>query len=102
MDATQNKILLYYKDRCIRCRDFSRFIVWISGGTITRIPIEYDERIVNFYDQHPGANEYPVLFLGSRPVYGAWVFFSVPLAVFLSWIYKLNSILFKKNRANNT
>jgi hypothetical protein len=94
--ATDKKILLYYKDRCVRCRDLSRFIVWSSARAITRIPIEYDESIINFYDSQPRANGYPVLFLGHRPVYGVWVFLSVPVAILLSWAYKLSELFTKR------
>jgi hypothetical protein len=91
-----NRIVLYYQGHCAQCRVLSKIVVVMSFYFIKRIPLERDESIKIFYEVFPKAQGYPILFLGSRPVYNYWVFPAVPVAVVLSWYYSLKLLLTPK------
>ncbi len=81
-------MVLYYNERCRKCRDISKFVVFTSFKSIKRIPLSELDNIVEFYEQHPGAKGYPVLFIKEKPIYGGWVFLMVPYAILFGWFHK--------------
>lgn len=91
-----NRIVLYYQGHCAQCRVLSKIVVVMSLNFIKRIPIERSESIKVFYEDFPKAKGYPILFLGSRPVYNYWVFPAVPFAVLLSWFYSIKLLFMSK------
>ena len=94
----RGRILLYYQGYCTKCKILSKMVVIMSLNFITRIPLERDDSIRLFFEDYPRAQGYPILFLGSRPVYNYWVFPAVPLAIALSWYYRVEA-LFTSRRA---
>lgn len=84
-----NSIVLYYQGFCGKCRFLSKMVVFVSFNFIKRTPLERDDSIRLFYEDYPKAKGYPILFLGTMPVYNFWVFPAVPFAVVLSWFYSL-------------
>jgi hypothetical protein len=104
MNAEQNntsamrRIVLYYQGYCGRCRLLSKIVVIMSLNFIKRVPLERAESLKLFFEEHPKARGYPILFLGSRPVYNYWVFPAVPLAVVLSWFYSIKFLLFPERQ----
>jgi hypothetical protein len=84
-----NSIVLYYQGFCGKCRFLSKLVVLTSFNFIKRIPLERDDSIKLFYEDFPKAKGYPILFMGSRPVYNYWVFPAVPFAVVMSWYYSI-------------
>jgi len=91
-NTSRNRILLYYQGYCAKCRILSKTVVVMSLNFIKRIPLERDESIKLFFEDYPKAKGYPILFLGSRPVYNYWVFPAVPLAIVLSWYYRVKAL----------
>jgi hypothetical protein len=91
-NAGHRRILLYYQGYCAKCRILSKTVVVMSLNFIKRIPLERDESIRLFFEDYPRAKGYPILFLGSRPVYNYWVFPAVPLAIVLSWYYRVRAL----------
>jgi len=65
----------------------------MSFNFIKRIPLEVDDSIKLFFEDYPKAKGYPILFMGSKPVYNYWVFPAVPFAIVLSWFYTLRSVI---------
>lgn len=90
--APRKRILLYYQGYCTKCKILSKLVVVMSLYFITRIPLERDDSIKLFFEDYPKAKGYPILFLGTKPVYNYWVFPAVPVAIVLSWYYRLKSV----------
>ncbi len=93
----RNRIVLYYQGYCPKCKILSKMVVLMSFNFIKRIPLEVDDSIKLFFEDYPKAKGYPILFLGSKPVYNYWVFPAVPFAIVLSWFYSIQA-LFKRNK----
>jgi hypothetical protein len=70
----------------------SKIVVLMSFNFIKRVPLEKDDSIKLFFEDYPKAQGYPILFLGSKPVYNYWVFPAVPFAIVLSWFYRFTSL----------
>ncbi|SDS99174.1 hypothetical protein SAMN05216490_2249 [Mucilaginibacter mallensis] len=95
----RNRIVLYYQGYCKKCQILSKMVVLMSFNFIKRIPLEVDDSIKLFFDDYPKAKGYPILFLGSRPVYNYWVFPAVPFAIVLSWFYTVRSMVLSERAA---
>jgi len=95
----RNRIVLYYQGYCKKCQILSKMVVQMSFNFIRRIPLEVDDSIKLFFDDYPKAKGYPILFLGSRPVYNYWVFPAVPFAIVLSWFYTVRSMVLSEKTA---
>lgn len=97
----RTSIVLYYQGYCTKCKILSKAVVLLSFNFIKRIPLEKDDSIRLFFEDYPKAKGYPILFLGSRPIYNYWVFPAVPLGILLSWFYRVRSV-FKAPAASGT
>jgi hypothetical protein len=96
---SNKRIILYYNELCGKCRDISKFVVITSLKSITRIPLGEWDAITAFYENHPKAKGYPVLFIKEKPIYGGWVFLCVPFAIVLGWWYHLQNLLCSKKNS---
>lgn len=94
-----NGILLYYQGYCTKCKILSKAVVLMSFNFIKRIPLERDASIKLFFEEYPKAKGYPILFLGSRPVYNYWVFPAVPVGIVLSWFYSAKALFRRLNHS---
>ena len=95
----RNRIVLYYQGYCKKCQILSKIVVVMSFNFIKRIPLEVDDSIKLFFEDYPKAKGYPILFMGSKPVYNYWVFAAVPFAIVLSWFYTLRSVILSERSA---
>ena len=92
----KNRILIYYQGYCGKCKILSKLVVLFSFNFVKRIPLEVDDSIKFFFEEYPKAKGYPILFLGTKPIYNYWVFPAVPFAIMLSWVYILQTLVRKK------
>lgn len=88
LPAPDSAPLLLYAGSCAKCRFLSRCVELASLGAIRRVSLERPEWQKFYYEDFPQAKGYPVLFVKGRPIFGARVFFAVPLVV-VSSVWKM-------------
>lgn len=93
----RSRLVLYYQGYCTKCKILSKIVVVMSLNFIKRIPLEREDSIKLFFEDHPKAKGYPILFIGDKPVYNYWVFPAVPIAIVLSWVYRIKSVFTTDN-----
>jgi len=84
--APADRIVLFYQGSCSKCRFLAKLVTGMSLSVIKKVPIERKESLKFFFEDHPKARGYPILFINARPFYSGYVFLAVPLAIVMSWV----------------
>ena len=81
--------VLFYADRCGKCRILSWIVIKASLHLIQRIPMD-SAAALDFYQQHPEARGQLVLFhprfAEKKLAIGPWVYPLVPWVILRAWI----------------
>jgi len=87
---------LFYKSTCSPCQWMSKLAVFLSLGTIHRIPISSEEA-KDLYRSNPEKEGQLILVLGKQNIFGPMVFAAVPRCILMAW-WKLMTFPFQKRQ----